>query len=113
MRDPLALTILLCAAAMLRASCAAKDFDGDSFEQLTRDPPPLPELARDGVQRLSWLPGVGVGRARQIVEQRPYLTRPLQPATLPELQGVGEQTAAAVQRWYRELEAPGNPPRRD
>jgi len=120
-RDPLALTLLLSAAALLRTGCAGVSAGGDDFERLTRDAPPLPDLARDGVQRLSWLPGVGVGRARGIVEQRPFLARPLEATTLPELPGVGEQTAAAVRRWYLELEAldnleleaPGNPPRRD
>lgn len=113
MRDPLALTILLCAAAVLRTGCAGAAPGGDRFERLTRDAPLLPDLARDGVQRLSWLPGVGVGRARGIVEQRPFLPQPLEAATLPALPGVGEQTAAAVRRWYLELEAAGNPPRRD
>ena len=64
----------------------------------------IPDLAHDDVQRLGWLPGVGSFRARQIIEQRPFLQVPLTPARLALLPGVGETTAAEVAAWYAGLD---------
>lgn len=60
----------------------------------------VPDLRHDDALRLSWLPGVGAWRARQIVEQRPFLQVPLEPRRLSLLAGVGETTAIEVAAWY-------------
>lgn len=64
----------------------------------------IPNLAHDDALRLSWLPGVGAYRARQIVEQRPFLQMPLTPERLALLPGIGETTAREVAAWYASLE---------
>lgn len=105
MRKPGALLPLLLCAALLRAGCGAHAGAGEGqglAAWASARPPPLPSLARDGVERLAWLPGVGVGRARRIVETRPFLGRPLEVELLPELPGVGETTAAEVDAWFEE-----------
>jgi hypothetical protein len=63
----------------------------------------IPDLAHDDGQRLGWLPVVGSFRARQIIEQRPFLQVPLTPERLALLPGVGETTAAEVAAWYAGL----------
>jgi len=64
----------------------------------------IPDLAHDDTLRLSWLPGVGAYRARQIVQQRPFLQVPLTPERLALLPGIGETTAKEVAAWYASLE---------
>jgi len=64
----------------------------------------VPDLAHDDALRLSWLPGVGAYRARQIVEHRAFLQLPLTPPRLALLPGVGETTARDVAAWYASLE---------
>ncbi len=61
----------------------------------------LPDLDHDGWIPLSWLPGVGADRARQVVAQRAQLGLPLTPARLRLLDGIGDQTALEVEQWYR------------
>lgn len=63
----------------------------------------IPDLAHDDTLRLSWLPGVGSYRARQIVAGRPFLQVPLTPERLALLPGVGETTAKDVATWYEGL----------
>ena len=60
----------------------------------------IPNLQRDDALRLSWLPGVGPYRARQIVAARPFLQVPLLPRRLSLLPGIGETTATEVTDWY-------------
>lgn len=109
MRDPLLLTVLLVCAVQLRGPAEFDPVDG--FAVLTRNPPLALDLARDGAERLAWLPGVGVGRARAIVAARPYLPRPVDAAALPGLPGVGVRTAEAVEAWLTALEGGRGPPR--
>ncbi|RMH03838.1 MAG: hypothetical protein D6702_04650 [Planctomycetota bacterium] len=61
----------------------------------------LPDLQHDGWLRLSWLPGLGPERARQVVAARARLSVRLTPERLALLPGVGERTAAEIAAWYR------------
>ncbi len=73
-------------------------------------PPTLPpDLARDGVERLAWLPGLGPGRAERVVRERAFLGAPLSINTLTLVPGIGEtsraQIAEALQEWNAEATA--------
>ena len=95
--DTLRACALLLAAAALRAACALPPAaDVDLLDPATGPPTRLPELARDGAAALSWLPGLGPGRARAVVAARPLLAAPLDAARMAELPGVGPVTATAV-----------------
>lgn len=61
----------------------------------------LPDLAKDDWMRLSWLPGIGVEKARHIVSIRPHLGFRLTPGRLHLIPGIGPRTAQKVQDWYR------------
>lgn len=96
--------MLLCAGWRGVGLPAAERFEG--WDQPGGGPQTLiPDLQRDGAQRLSWLPGVGPYRARQIVAQRPFLQVPLLPRRLGLLPGIGETTAAEVASWYDRQQA--------
>ena len=71
----------------------------------------VPDLAHDDALRLSWLPGVGAYRARQIIAERPFLQVPLIPERLALLPGVGETTAREVAAWYDRHGREQPPPR--
>ncbi len=61
----------------------------------------VPDLNRGTAVELSWLPGVGTGRAQAILEHRASLEVPLTPERLALLPDIGAVTAAQVERWYR------------
>jgi len=61
----------------------------------------VPDLHRGTAVELSWLPGVGPGRAQAILEHRASLEVPLTPQRLALLPEIGEVTASKVERWYR------------
>jgi helix-hairpin-helix protein len=67
-------------------------------------PTTVPDLATAGWRELSWLPGIGSGRARSIVAHRSQLGFPLTPSNLHLLPGVGEVTAKKIVDWYAQLE---------
>jgi len=70
----------------------------------------FPDLQRSDPLALSWLPGVGPGRAQAIVESRAQLDVPLIPERLALVPGVGKVTAARVSHWYqRQHELQGEP----
>ena len=78
---------------------------------LAAEGPPtlLPDLARDGVDRLAWLPGLGRGGAASLVAARPFLGVPLTLNTLPLLPGIGAETVRGVVEFYSRLGAPVAP----
>lgn len=61
----------------------------------------VPDLATSGALPLSWLPGVGSGRAEAILRHRAALDVPLLPERLALLPEIGSVTAARVHRWYQ------------
>ena len=90
------------AVLLMVAAVRTLDLRLAASERLLLDPvhgPPtvLPDLARDGWLRLSWLPGIGPEKARRIVAQRPHLGVPLRASRLALLSGVGSETAAEVE----------------
>lgn len=92
-----ALLLLAAARTWLRA------FDPpppDLLDEAVGPPTVLPDLRHDGWVRLSWLPGIGLHRARLIVSERAHLGAPLTPHRLQLLPGIGERTASEVADWY-------------
>lgn len=102
----LLLALLLLAAAG-RAACAHLQPPPLNPALPAEGPPTLlPDLARDGAERLAWLPGLGQGGAADVVAGRPRLGVPLTLATLSLVPGVGEGTAREVAAFYARLQAP-------
>ncbi len=94
------------AAALVLGLAAARTLATAPADAVGADPvfaaePCLPDLQRDGWLELSRLPGLGAGRARDVVRARPFLGVPLTPARLKLIPGVGEHSAAEVEAWYR------------
>jgi hypothetical protein len=95
--DPTRACALLLAAAALRAVFAGTPVpQADLLDPRTGPPTRLPDLARDGAAPLSWLPGLGVGRAHAVIAARPFVPGRLDAERLAEVPGVGEDTASAV-----------------
>ena len=91
---------LLLLAVALRGMACAPPRSVDLLDPLRGPPTVVPDLEHDGVVRLSWLPGIGVGRAREVVRARPFLVGALVPERLAELPGIGVKTQAEVCAWY-------------
>jgi hypothetical protein len=110
--EALRATLLLWSAVL--AWSAARAVGGAPVAEapdLRAGPPVLvPDFARDGAQRLAWLPGFGSGRAARVVEARPRLGVPLSADTLALLPGVGaavrRDARAALARWTRLRDGP-------
>jgi len=64
-------------------------------------PTVLPDLAAADRIRLAWLPGIGRGRAAQLILERAHLGVPLTPSLLDLVPGFGPGTASEVQDWVR------------
>ena len=88
--------VLLALAALLALLAGDAAPPVDLLDSRQGPPTRLPDLARDGAAALSWLPGVGAGRARALVRERPRAEGGLTPARLQTLPGVGAVTAEAV-----------------
>jgi DNA uptake protein ComE-like DNA-binding protein len=67
-------------------------------------PTVVPDLAQAGWRELSWLPGIGAGRARSIVAHRSRLGVTPTPQNVQLLPGVGESTANRIAEWYAQVE---------
>ena len=98
-------------AASLATLCFRSPPPAALLDPAVGPPTVLPDLARDGALRLSWLPGIGAGRAAALVRARPHLDGPLTVERLAELPGIGPRTQAAVQSWLQALETAGQPGR--
>ncbi len=92
--------VLLC-AALRGLGSALRAPPSDLMDPVTGADGTLPDLDRDGWIPISWIPGFGPDRARQVVEQRAFLAVPLTPARLRFIDGVGEGTAAEAEAWFR------------
>lgn len=104
-RSALLLAGLLLAGAG-RAACAQWP-PAPLDPSLPEEGPPtlLPDLARDGVERLAWLPGLGRLGAADLVAARPRLGVPLSLDTLALLPGIGAETVRDVAAFYARLGA--------
>ena len=72
----------------------------DLLDPATGPPTVTPDLAHDGWERLSWLPGVGPERARRLVADRPHLGVTLTPGRLGLLPGFGPGITEKVEAWF-------------
>lgn len=112
-RSLLLLCVLLLAGAA-RAACAHLAPAPRNLALPAEGPPSLvPDLARDGADRLAWLPGLGQGGAAAVVAARPGLGAPLSLDTLPLVPGIGAETVREVAAFYARVTRPQPDPRPD
>ena len=96
-----AVCLVLIIAALRTFPWLDRESPADWLDPRTGPPTLLPDLAISGVTELSWLPGMGRGRAAAVVAGRPFLGVPLTPSRLALMDGVGEETARQVEAFYR------------
>jgi hypothetical protein len=96
-----AVCLVLIIAALRTFPWLDRESPADWLDPRTGPPTLLPDLAISGVTELSWLPGMGRGRAAAVVAGRPFLGVPLTPSRLVLMDGVGEETARQVAAFYR------------
>ena len=96
-----AVCLVLIIAALRTFPWLDRESPADWLDPRTGPPTLLPDLAISGVTELSWLPGMGRGRAAAVVAGRPFLGVPLTPSRLALMDGVGEETARQVAAFYR------------
>ena len=94
----MAVLLLLAAARTWAGSLRAPP--ADLLDPSAGPPTVMPDLDRDGWERLSWLPGVGPERARRLVAERPHLGVALTPGRLALLPGFGPGITEKVEAWY-------------
>lgn len=91
---------MLLVAALRTLAARLASPPADLMDPVTGPDTYLPDLDRDGWIPLSWIPGLGTGRARAVVDARPHLGVPLTPARLRWVPGIGAETAREAEAWY-------------